>query len=77
MPNLSDLSAVLRPVASAHGLPNAHYTCAETFQALLEQIEWSPERDALWLAGNFTPKGGFRWRTGGACVLTASSESSG
>ncbi len=35
---LSDLSDVLLPVARARGLPNAHYTSAETFRA---------ERDAV------------------------------
>ncbi|MDU8942278.1 aromatic ring-hydroxylating oxygenase subunit alpha [Ovoidimarina sediminis] len=37
--SLSDLSDVLKPVAEARGLPNAHYTSEEVFQA---------ERKPLW-----------------------------
>ena len=37
----SDLSSVLRPVETAHGLPNRHYTSAEVFEA---------EKEPLWFS---------------------------
>jgi phenylpropionate dioxygenase-like ring-hydroxylating dioxygenase large terminal subunit len=39
---MADLSNVMQPVARARGLPNAHYTCPETFAA---------EREAVLFAG--------------------------
>jgi len=35
---MGDLSSVLRPVAEANGLPNAHYTDPETFRAERERL---------------------------------------
>ena len=38
---ISDLSGVLQPIEAAHGLPNAHYTSDEVYEA---------ERDPLWFS---------------------------
>lgn len=38
MPTSQDLQSVLRPVETARGLPNAHYTCPETFAAERERV---------------------------------------